>query len=116
MNSHKQDLFLFTDHLRQSLLLLLQVLSQLSQVNICIGTTGLTHHLLLLKSVDSSGIPVQLVLNYHDTSVSNFVGQEDRVVVCEVGVGVEDVQQVLRDVKVLLVVPQGSRQSSNQGF
>ena len=44
---------------------------------------------------DPSTVSLLLVFNYHDTSISNLIVEQELMILCEVGVTVEYVQQVL---------------------
>ena len=63
----------------------------------------------ILVLTDPSLVSLLLKLYDHDAGIPYLIVQHELVIVAEVGIAVEDVQQVLADVQVLLEVSQSTR-------
>jgi len=92
VEGNEQDLLLLPDHQRQTLLFFPHVLGQLLILRraLCL----LKFEGLLLESLDSDHIPLDLVLHDPDRCVPNLILNEEFVELGEVGVGLEDVEEV----------------------
>ena len=102
MEGNEEHLFLLLDHDCQLLFFSAHELDHLREIWRILRTFKVFR--FLFEFLDSHNIPLDFVVNNFHGGVSYLVRREELVELCEVGVGLEDVEKVKSQINRLFVV------------